>query len=121
VIRKDNSIEIKLRRPPKIRNQTASLDLLNITTFSTLVAVESRNEPVSKNELQVASVVKNPSMLSVSSSASNDINRRKTIETCENIFNQSEETTKLRAKSSPTNPHRILLYKDKSDRYVRSN
>ena len=121
VIRKDNSIEIKLRRPPKIRNQTASLDLLNITTFSTLVAAETRNEPNSKNELQVALAVKNPSMLSVVSSASSDINRRKTIETCENIFNQSEETTKLRAKSSPTNPHRILLYKDKSDRYVRSN
>jgi hypothetical protein len=48
VIRKDNSIEIKLRRPPKIRNQTASLDLLNISTFNTLVVAESRNDANSK-------------------------------------------------------------------------
>ncbi len=124
VIRKDNSIEIKLRRPPKLRNQTASLDLLNLSSFTTLVTAEPTRSEFSttmhKNELQVALIGPNPSMLSLASASSGDVNRRKTIETCENIFIQSEETTKLRAKSSPTNPRRILLYKDKSDRHVRS-
>jgi hypothetical protein len=69
--------------------------------------------------MQSLMAVRNPSMLSVSSNGGTN-DRRKTIETCENIFLQSEESTKLRARTPPSNPHRILLYKDKSDKSIRS-
>ena len=111
IIRQDNSIEISLTRPPKLRRQTFSEDFAP-TNFNPL------NEPGNEMGAMSALAVKNPSMLSVSSTG-ND--RRKTIETCENIFLQSEESTKLRARTPPSNPHRILLYKDKSDKSIRSN
>lgn len=47
--------------------------------------------------------------------------RRKTIETCENIFLHAEESSKLRARTPPSNPHRILLHRDKSDTSIRTN
>ncbi|RNA22653.1 hypothetical protein BpHYR1_025089 [Brachionus plicatilis] len=104
IIRQDNSIEISLSRPPKLRRQNFSED---ITTSNFAHQSASLVEP--------SGLKQNPSMLSVSST--ND--RRKTIETCENIFIQSEESTKLRARTPPSNPHRILLYKDKSDKSIR--
>ena len=108
IIRQDNSIELGLSKPPKLRVQTASLDLNVYGQFS-----ESINTGI-----ETTQNAKHPSMLSVSSSNSD---RRKTIETCENIFLQSEESTKLRAKTPPSNPHRILLYKDQSNKSIRSN
>jgi hypothetical protein len=108
IIRQDNSIEISLTRPPKLRRQTISED------FGPTGGVADGPGAAESNQLMLA---KNPSMLSVSS-VGND--RRKTIETCENIFLQSEESTKLRARTPPSNPHRILLYKDKTDKLVRS-
>jgi hypothetical protein len=47
--------------------------------------------------------------------------RRKTIETCENIFLHTEESSKLRARTPPSNPHRILLHRDKNDTSIRTN
>lgn len=47
--------------------------------------------------------------------------RRKTIETCENIFLHAEESSKLRARTPPSNPHRILLHRDKNDTSIRTN
>lgn len=108
IIRQDNSIEISLTRPPKLRRQTISED------FGPTNYGENNSDVNTMHAL----AVKNPSMLSVSSNGNND--RRKTIETCENIFLQSEESTKLRARTPPSNPHRILLYKDKSDKSIRS-
>lgn len=112
IIRQDNSIEISLTRPPKLRRQTISEDFTP-TNYNQLA---DSNETPTTTAMQ-ALAVKNPSMLSVSS---NGNDRRKTIETCENIFLQSEESTKLRARTPPSNPHRILLYKDKSDKSIRS-
>lgn len=106
IIRQDNSIEISMSRPPKLRQHTMSEDMQT---------VEPTNNEL--NAMQGLIINNNTSMLSVSSIA-ND--RRKTIETCENIFLQSEESTKLRARTPPSNPHRILLYKDKSDNSIRS-
>ena len=105
IIKQDNSIELGLVKPPKLRVQAASLDMSVYSHFSesTTTGFESQ--------------IKQPSMLSVASSTSD---RRKTIETCENIFLQSEESTKLRAKTPPSNPHRILLYKDQSNKSIRS-
>lgn len=111
IIRQDNSIEISLARPPKLRRQTFSEDY----TATNYGQMSDTNPEQSSNTLTIG---KNPSMLSVSSNGNND--RRKTIETCENIFLQSEESTKLRARTPPSNPHRILLYKDKSDKSIRS-
>jgi hypothetical protein len=107
IIKQDNSIELGLRKPPKLRVQAASLDMSLYSHFSESTTTTFENQ------------IKQPSMLSVASSNSfND--RRKTIETCENIFLQSEESTKLRAKTPPSNPHRILLYKDPSNKSIRS-
>ena len=47
--------------------------------------------------------------------------RRKTIETCENIYLQAEECSKLRARTPPSNPHRVLLHRDKNDASIRTN
>lgn len=108
IIRQDNSIEISMSRPPKLRQHTMSEDI-------TANDVNNASD-INPNAMQ-GLIVQNTSCLSVSSIA-ND--RRKTIETCENIFLQSEESTKLRARTPPSNPHRILLYKDKSDKSIRS-
>jgi hypothetical protein len=56
---------------------------------------------------------------SIPGSASGD--RRKTIETCENIYLHAEESSKLRARTPPSNPHRILLHRDKNDASIRTN
>ena len=100
IIRQDNSIEVSLSKPPKIRKQTMSEDFAEKTVDTTSCLKTSQN-----NGLSV-------------SASSND--RRKTIETCENIFLQSEATTKLRVKTPPSNPHRILLYRDKTDKSIKS-
>ena len=110
IIRQDNSIEIDLAKPPKLRLQASSVDVGSINICETPTSLSNT---LSAN----AQMSKNPSMLSVSS---NGNDRRKTIEMCEDIFRVSEETTKLRAKTPPSNPHRILLCKDKSDKFVRS-
>lgn len=108
IIRQDNSIEIAITRPPRLRRQTFSEDV--VAPINTDGSVSG---PASANAMR------NMQTLSVSpNGGSND--RRKTIETCENIFLQSEESTKLRARTPPSNPHRILLYKDKSDKSIRS-
>jgi hypothetical protein len=60
-----------------------------------------------------------PVSASTASTLSGD--RRKTIETCENIFLHAEESSKLRARTPPSNPHRILLHRDKSDTSIRTN
>ena len=60
-----------------------------------------------------------PMSASISGSTSGD--RRKTIETCENIFLHAEESSKLRARTPPSNPHRILLHRDKNDGSIRTN
>lgn len=60
-----------------------------------------------------------PMSPSAPSQASGD--RRKTIETCENIFLHAEESSKLRARTPPSNPHRILLHRDKNDTSIRTN
>lgn len=54
-------------------------------------------------------------------SGSNTSDRRKTIETCENIYLHAEESSKLRARTPPANPHRILLHRDKGDTSIRTN
>ena len=111
IIRQDNSIEICLTRPPRLRRQTISEDIGTYTPVESQAVAESAS-------LSATLKIKNHSTLSVSSTGSND--RRKTIETCENIFLQSEESTKLRARTPPSNPHRILLCKDKTDKSLRS-
>ena len=108
IIRQDNSIEISISRPSKLRRHTCSEDFTPANPQIQISDLSSETNPI---------LAKNSSMLSVSSTG-ND--RRKTIETCENIFLQSEESTKLRARTPPSNPHRILLYKDKSDKSIRS-
>ncbi|CAF3992219.1 unnamed protein product, partial [Rotaria sp. Silwood1] len=60
-----------------------------------------------------------PLSASMSGSVSGD--RRKTIETCENIYLHAEESSKLRARTPPSNPHRILLHRDKNDTSIRTN
>ena len=46
--------------------------------------------------------------------------RRKTIETCENIYLHVEESSKLRARTPPSNPHRVLLHRCKNDTSIRT-
>ncbi len=106
VIRQDNSIEVSLSRSPKIRQQS-----LNENSFG--FTPEKGFESPSYFEGLIVS----PQM-GLSVPQSNE--RRKTIETCDNIFLQSEENTKLRVRTPPSNPHRILLYRDKLDKSVRS-
>ena len=64
-------------------------------------------------------------MLGVPASSSiimpNTTDRRKTIETCENIYLHAEESSKLRARTPPSNPHRILLHRNKADTSIRTN
>ena len=60
-----------------------------------------------------------PMSSSITGSTSGD--RRKTIETCENIYLFAEESSKLRARTPPSNPHRVLLHRDKNDASIRTN
>lgn len=120
IIRQDNSIEIAITRPPRLRRQTFSEDI------SPMAASEASGGNCGGGgggSGGSASMSSGPhsrtrQTLNVSPNGAND--RRKTIETCENIFLQSEESVKLRARTPPSNPHRILLYKDKSDKSIRS-
>ncbi len=117
IIRQDNSIEISITRPPRIRHQTISEDS-GANNFTPLINFDQNGlDGSGAGNSNVLPVANNPSMLSVCS-VGND--RRKTIETCENIFLQSEESTKFKTRTPPSNPHRILLYKDKSDKSIRS-
>lgn len=108
VIRQDNSIEISLSRPRRLRQQTMSEDIASAADMKT-----ATSELMNSNTMQGLIVANQASSMLSVSSVPND--RRKTIETCENIFLQNEESSKLRARTPPSNPHRILLYKDKSD------
>lgn len=101
VIRQDNSIEVSLSRSPKRVSQSLS-ESPYINTVSEF--------QVNAKALNLNSTLSIPQQ-------SNE--RRKTIETCENIFQQSEENTKLNVRTPPSNPHRILLYR-KNDKSIRS-
>lgn len=104
VIRQDNSIEVSLSRSPKLRQQVFSVDF-NEKGFESTQSMQGLITS-SQNGLNVPQP--------------GNTERRKTIETCENIFLQSEENTKLRVRTPPSNPHRILLYRDKLDKSIRS-
>ncbi|CAF0792708.1 unnamed protein product [Didymodactylos carnosus] len=106
IIRQDNSIEISLSKPPKLRRHTLSEDYYY------------------GNEPEFATMMKdtaNSTLLPIPTSCSTGGDRRKTIETCENIFLQAEESSKLRARTPPSNPHRVLLHRDKNDASKRTN
>ncbi|CAM4945415.1 unnamed protein product [Rotaria socialis] len=112
IIRQDNSIEIALSKPPKLRRQTLSEDYyygcnpeVEFTTIS----------PTAGGSSTLG--IPNPSYGSGLIAG----DRRKTIETCENIFLHAEENSKLRARTPPSNPHRILLHRDKNDTSIRTN
>ncbi|CAF0933689.1 unnamed protein product [Adineta ricciae] len=109
IIRQDNSIEIALSKPPKLRRQTLSEEYYYGCN----------------SEAEFASIAQSTNAAStlgipLPSSASGG-DRRKTIETCENIFLHAEESSKLRARTPPSNPHRILLHRDKNDTSIRTN
>jgi hypothetical protein len=53
-------------------------------------------------------------------SMNNGENRRRTIETCENIFAQSEQNIRLNTFKPVSNPRRILIYKDQNESSLRS-
>ncbi|CAF3449487.1 unnamed protein product [Rotaria socialis] len=111
IIRQDNSIEISLSHPPKLRRNTLSEDYYY-----------GYNPEIEYNLTQTgsgSSTLGLPISSSMSGTASGD--RRKTIETCENIFLHAEESSKLRARTPPSNPHRILLHRDKNDTSIRTN
>ncbi|CAF3855710.1 unnamed protein product [Rotaria magnacalcarata] len=110
IIRQDNSIEIALSHPPKLRRNTLSEDYYGY------------NPELDYNLTQTgsgSSTLGLPISSSMSGAASGD--RRKTIETCENIFLHAEESSKLRTRTPPSNPHRILLHRDKNDTSIRTN
>ncbi|CAF1150980.1 unnamed protein product [Didymodactylos carnosus] len=106
IIRQDNSIEIALSKPPKLRRHTLSEDYYCGTEpeFSTMIKDTT-----------------NSTLLPIPTPSATGGDRRKTIETCENIFLQAEESSKLRARTPPSNPHRILLHRDKNDPSKRTN
>ncbi len=106
IIRQDNSIEVSLSRSPKIRQQSL---IENSYGFTPEKGFDSTS--------YLEGLIVSPQM-GLSVPQGNE--RRKTIETCDNIFLQSEENTKLRVRTPPSNPHRILLYRDKLDKSVRS-
>jgi hypothetical protein len=111
IIRQDNSIEIALSKPPKLRRQTLSEDYYYGTNPEAEFAITQTSSGSSTLGLTIPS--------NISGSASGD--RRKTIETCENIYLHAEESSKLRARTPPSNPHRILLHRDKNDTSIRTN
>jgi hypothetical protein len=99
-------------KPPKLRRQTLSEeyyygcnpDAEFATMAQTTTASSTLGLPMSS-----------------SSSGLPAGDRRKTIETCENIFLHAEESSKLRARTPPSNPHRVLLHRDKNDTSIRTN
>ncbi|CAF0737478.1 unnamed protein product [Rotaria sordida] len=111
IIRQDNSIEIALRHPPKLRRNTLSEDYYYGHNPEADYGIAQSGSGVSTLGL--------PLSASMSGSTSGD--RRKTIETCENIYLHAEESSKLRARTPPSNPHRILLHRDKNDTSIRTN
>ncbi|CAM4811563.1 unnamed protein product [Rotaria magnacalcarata] len=112
IIRQDNSIEIALSKPPKLRRKTLSEDYYYgcnpDAEFTTISPTTGGSSTLG---------IPNPSYGSGLISG----DRRKTIETCENIFLHAEESSKLRARTPPSNPHRILLHRDKNDTSIRTN
>ncbi|UJR28674.1 hypothetical protein I4U23_009903 [Adineta vaga] len=111
IIRQDNSIEIALSKPPKLRRQTLSEDYYYGCNPEAEFALTQTPNGASTLGLPMSS--------STTNASSGD--RRKTIETCENIYLHAEESSKLRARTPPSNPHRILLHRDKSDTSIRTN
>ena len=100
VIRQDNSIEVSLSRTTKRVTQSLSDSPYHMNSVA-----ESHNKALNAT-------------LNIPQPQNSE--RRKTIETCENIFQQSEENIKLNVRTPPSNPHRILLYRDKTDKSIRS-
>ncbi|CAF3906692.1 unnamed protein product [Adineta steineri] len=111
IIRQDNSIEIALSKPPKLRRQTLSEDYY--------YGCNNEGEFAVTQIPNGSSTLGLPNASSIINSTSGD--RRKTIETCENIYLHAEESSKLRARTPPSNPHRILLHRDKNDTSIRTN
>ncbi len=99
-------------KPPKLRRQTLSEEYY----YGCNPEVEFTS---------IGQTTNNPSNigLAVPSSSSGLLgaDRRKTIETCENIYLHAEESSKLRARTPPSNPHRVLLHRDKNDASIRTN
>ncbi|CAF2557883.1 unnamed protein product [Rotaria sp. Silwood2] len=112
IIRQDNSIEIALSKPPKLRRQTLSEEFC----YGCNPEVEFTSMSPITN---ASSTLGLPIPSSGSGLTGGD--RRKTIETCENIYLHAEESSKLRARTPPSNPHRILLHRDKNDTSIRTN
>lgn len=99
-------------KPPKLRRQTLSEDYCyGCSPESEFASITQGSNTSSTIGLSVPS----------SSSGLPAGDRRKTIETCENIFLQAEESSKLRARTPPSNPHRVLLHRDKNDASIRTN
>ena len=99
-------------KPPKLRRQTLSEDYYyGCSPESEFASITQGSNTSSTIGLSVPS----------SSSGLPAGDRRKTIETCENIFLQAEESSKLRARTPPSNPHRVLLHRDKNDASIRTN
>lgn len=98
-------------KPPKLRRQTLSEDYYHACNPD----ADYGHAPGSNG----SSTLGLPLSTSVAGSINND--RRKTIETCENIYLHAEESSKLRARTPPANPHRILLHRDKGDTSIRTN
>lgn len=97
-------------KPPKLRRQTLSEDYYYGYNGETEFGMSQTSAGSSTLGLPMSSSI---------TGANND--RRKTIETCENIYLHAEESSKLRARTPPANPHRILLHRDKGDTSIRTN
>ncbi|CAF0986719.1 unnamed protein product [Rotaria sp. Silwood1] len=112
IIRQDNSIEIALSKPPKLRRQTLSEEFCY-----------GCNPDIEFTSISPMTNASSTLGLPIPSSGSGLLagDRRKTIETCENIYLHAEESSKLRARTPPSNPHRILLHRDKNDTSIRTN
>ena len=99
-------------KPSKLRRQTLSEDYYyGVSPEAEFVSIAHTGNAASTLGVPIPS----------SASGLQIADRRKTIETCENIFLQAEESSKLRARTPPSNPHRILLHRDKSDTSIRTN
>jgi hypothetical protein len=98
-------------KPPKLRRQTLSEDYYYGCNPDSEFGMAQTSGGSSTLGL--------PMSPSIHGSMSGD--RRKTIETCENIYLHAEESSKLRARTPPSNPHRILLHRDKNDASIRTN
>jgi hypothetical protein len=98
-------------KPPKLRRQTLSEEYYYGCNPDGEFGISQTSSGSSTLALPISS----------SMSGSNNSDRRKTIETCENIYLHAEESSKLRARTPPSNPHRILLHRDKADTSIRTN